>query len=272
MKKIILIMLFPFFGAYSQSNAQDLLTTPTRIVFEGNKQKGEVNLVNIGKDTATYSISFIQYNMTEEGGFVTIEKPDSGLMYADSYLRVYPRKVILAPGEPQVIMLQYRRKPDMLAGEYRSHLYFRAETDNKPLGSGKKDTAALSVQLVPVYGLSIPVIIRNGEVNVNCTLSNLKLETKQDSIQIVRFTINRMGNISIYGDVKIEYIPTGGLAVEVGEAKGVGVYTNINKRNFEMRLNNSAGKILNKGKLKIQYISNSKTNYKVFAQEEIEIK
>ena len=150
-------------------------------MFEGNKQKETLNLVNMGKDTATYSISFVQYNMKEDGSFVIIEKPDSGQMFADPYLRIFPRKVTLAPGEPQVIMLQCRRKTDMPAGEYRSHLYFRAEKNYKPLGmkNAADDTALLSVQLIPVYGIRIPVIIRSGAVNVNATLSDLKLDIQQ---------------------------------------------------------------------------------------------
>ncbi len=64
----------------------DLLITPIRVVFEGNKQKEALNLVNMGKDTATYSISFIQYNMEEDGSFIVIETPDSGQMFADPYL------------------------------------------------------------------------------------------------------------------------------------------------------------------------------------------
>jgi len=136
MKRKILMMLITLLVLNFQSIAQgDLLITPTRVVFEGNKQKETLNLVNTGKDTSTYSISFLQYNMKEDGSFVIIEKPDSGQLFADPYLRIFPRQVTLAPGEPQVIMLQCRRKADMLAGEYRSHLYFRAEKNYKPLGA-----------------------------------------------------------------------------------------------------------------------------------------
>jgi P pilus assembly chaperone PapD len=128
MKRIVwIIMIFILGLCYSSLAQGDLLITPSRVVFEGSKQKEEVNLVNTGKDTATYSISFVQYNMKEDGSFVLIEKPDSGQMFAEPFLRIFPRQVTLAPGEPQVIIVQFRRKPDMADGEYRSHLYFRSE-------------------------------------------------------------------------------------------------------------------------------------------------
>jgi hypothetical protein len=275
MQRIILLLLIPILSLSMPSMAQgDLLITPKRVVFEGNKQKETLNLANMGKDTATYSISFLHYNMQEDGSFIIIENPDSGQMFADPYLRIFPRKITLAPGEPQVIMLQCRRKTDMPAGEYRSHLYFRAEKNNKPLGTKNSvvDTTLVSVQLIPVYGLSIPVIIRSGAVNASAALSNLRLDIGQGMEQILTLTINRTGNISIYGDITIEYSPAQGKPYEIGAINGVGVYTNINKRSIAVKLNNTSGKPLTTGKLKVQYISNGETKRVVYAEEEMDTK
>lgn len=252
----------------------DLLVTPTRVVFEGNKQMEELNLLNMGKDTATYSITYVQKNMQEDGSFVNILKPDSGQMFADPYLRVYPRQVTLAPGEPQVIMLQCRRKPDMLPGEYRSHLFFRSEKDYEPLGirNPAKDSTLLSVQLIPIFGMSIPVIIRSGVVNVSSVLSDLKLGIQQDTVQTLKLTILRTGNISTYGDIKVEYIPVQGKPYQVGAVAGIGVYTNINKRNVVIKLRNTTGGKLKKGKLRVQYISNDENKKPVvYAEGELDI-
>ncbi len=253
------MVLVPLLGFAFHSNGQgDLLITPTRVVFDGTKQKEELNLVNIGKDTAVYTISFLQYDMREDGSFRTVEKSDSGRMFADPFLRIFPRKVTLAPREPQVISLQCRRRTDMAPGEYRSHLYFRAEKNVSPLGldSPKTDSSQLKVQLIPVYGISIPIIIRSGPVEVNATLTDLKLETKQDSLQTLKLSINRTGNISVYGDFSIEYIPAAGKAYEVGSVKGVGVYTNIHRRTVTIKLAKANGTILTNGKLRVKYFTN----------------
>jgi hypothetical protein len=251
----------------------DLLITPKRVVFEGNKQKEELNLVNIGKDTAVYSISFVQYNMKENGTFQIINSPDSGQMFADPYLRIFPRKVTLAPREPQVISLQCRRKPGMLSGEYRSHLYFRSEKNNQPLGSKKNDTDStqLRIELIPIYGISIPIIIRSGEVNVSSTLNNLRLETKQDTLSFLNLTINRMGNMSIYGDISVMYVPIQGQPYEIGRLTGIGVYTNINKRNISVQLMKTPGLTLKNGKLKVKYSDND-LQKKVYAEAELLLK
>jgi hypothetical protein len=273
MQRLLLMMLILLLGISVSTRAQgDLLITPKRVVFEGNKQREELNLVNTGKDTATYSISFLQYLMQEDGSILIIDKPDSGQMFADPYLRIFPRTVTLAPGEPQVISLQCRRKPDMQEGEYRSHLYFRSEKDYNPLGTTKsKDTTKLSVQLIPIYGMSIPVIIRSGAVNVNTTLKDLHLESQKDEAQNLTLTIHRSGNISIYGDILIQFIPAKGKPYQIGAVRGVGVYTNINKRTVSVKLKNTPGMPFSNGKFKVQYVSNGETKSKIYAEAEMDI-
>ena len=275
MRSLLIIMLVLFAGFVQQLSAQgDLLVSPVRVVFEGNKQKEEISLVNVGNDSATYSVSFLQYNMTEDGNFEQIEKPGEGQMFADPYLRVFPRRVTLAPRESQVVRLQFRRKPDMPSGEYRSHLYFRAEKDNKPLGldSTQNDPKLMSVQITPVFGISIPVIIRTGEVHVVSSLSNLLIEMQQDTIVNLKLSINRNGNISVYGDIIAEYVPASGNPVEVGIVRGVAVYTTTNKRNFSMRLRNIKGVSPSTGKIRVRYTSPKDVPYVIYAEKELVLK
>ncbi|MFO7940371.1 MAG: hypothetical protein R6U66_11555 [Bacteroidales bacterium] len=272
MKYRLLAICILISGFGSQSLAQgDLLVTPTRVVFEGKKQKEALNLVNMGKDTARYALSFINYNMNEDGSFESIEKPDSGQLFATPYLRIFPRRVSLAPGEPQVIMLQYRRRANMVSGEYRSHLYFRAEKRIDPLGTVKKDTSNLTIQLIPVYGVSIPIIIRSGIVDVGSSLTNLSMGIQPNMEQYLKLTINRTGNISIYGDIVIEYIPTQGKSMVIGGVKGVGVYTNISKRNLVVKLSNSTGQPFSNGKVLVQFISKGEAKQIVYAESELNL-
>lgn len=264
-------MLTPCLGFTSQAFAQgDLLISPVRVVFEDNKQKEEISLVNVGNDTATYSISFLQYKMTEDGNFVLIEKPDEGQLFADPYLRVFPRTITLAPREAQVVRLQLRRKPDMAPGEYRSHLYFRAEKETKPLGlETPKDLKLMSVQITPVFGISIPIIIRTGEVKVVSTIDGLMIDKQLDTIVKLNLAIRRSGNISTYGDIVVEYIPSNGKPSEVGLVRGVAVYTSTNKRNFSVRVNNIKGVKLHEGKLRVRYVSPKETPYVLYAEKEL---
>lgn len=270
MKRLLLSLFFLggfCFELFSQGN---LLITPNRVVFEGRKQKEELNLVNTGNQTSTYSMSFVQRRMNEDGSFEIIKVPDSGQLFADPYLRIYPRQVTLNPGEGQVVLLQIRRKANMQDGEYRSHLYFRSEKDYTPLGTIKKDTLkTLSVEVIPTFGISIPIIIRSGIVNASASLTNLKIENKESPT--LTFILNRTGNISVYGDLKVEFIPAKGKSYPLASVKGVAVYTNINKRFMSIKLDPTS-KDLKNGKLQLRYTSRDDAKkQEVFAEAELEL-
>ena len=272
MSKFKLILLLVILVVSRFVSAQgDLLVSPLRVIFEGKKVKEELSLVNIGTDTAIYSVSFLQYNMTEDGNFEVIEKPGQGQMFANSYLRIFPRTVTLAPREAQVVRLQYRKAKDMATGEYRSHIYFRSEKNNTALGiqNPYKDSTLMGVQITPIFGISIPVIIREGNVSVKSSITDLAIETVQDTITNLKLTINRDGNISTYGDLVVDYTGKNGKTINVGLVRGVSVYTTVNKRHFSVRLNKVDGVDFSSGKIKLSYTSPKDTPYIVYSENEL---
>jgi len=104
LKRILLVILIPLLGFSYTSRAQgDLLVTPGRVVFEGNRQKQEIDLVNMGVDTTTYSISFVKKKHEGRRKFCDRGKEGFRADVSDPYLRIFPRQVTLAPGESQVI-------------------------------------------------------------------------------------------------------------------------------------------------------------------------
>ena len=249
--------LFALITGFSQlvSAQGNLLVAPIRVVFEGAKQKEDLNLTNIGQDTAVYLISFIQYKMNEDGSFLQLENGDSLSTRSDKYLRIFPRKVVLPPGESQTIRMQYRKPTDLKDGEYRSHLYFRAEKEVSALGMNttQSDTTKMSVSITPVFGISIPVIIRNGNLDYKMSLSNVALTAVNDTLSNLTFLINRTGNRSSYGNLRAEFVPAVGKSFDVGMANGVGVYTDLSARKFSMPIRNRADQKLKNGKLVIYY-------------------
>jgi hypothetical protein len=267
---LTLTILLASLSSYSQG---DLLITPKRVVFENNKQKEEISLVNIGKDTATYSISFIEYDMKEDGSFVIIDKPDSARMMASPYLRIFPRKVTLAPREPQVISLQCRRMANMPVGEFRSHLYFRSEKNYSALGLPNKnaDSTKLRVALIPVFGLSIPIIVRSGDVSAGASLSDIQLSSPAAKDQTLNVTINRSGNGSLYGDIVVLYNTAQGKSIEVGRMNGVGIYSTINKRHVSLKLKDIEGNKLIAGSLKVQYLNKTENSSLLYAEKDYSI-
>lgn len=264
---IVYTFLVPF-NAIAQGN---LLVTPRRVVFDETKRSIDLNLANIGKDTATYSISLIQIRMKEDGSFETITKPDTNQIFADQYLRFFPRSVTLAPNEAQVVKVQLLRTNQLAPGEYRSHFYFRAVPKIKPMGEEDivKDTTAISVRLTPVFGITIPAIIRVGESTAKVTLSGLTVNTTEDTIPTFSLKFNRTGNFSVYGDVEVDYVSPQGKLTRVGMANGIAVYSPNSVRDFKLSLNKVPGVDFKSGKLVVIYSAPSDVKPVRYAEAEL---
>ncbi|MBI9039197.1 MAG: hypothetical protein JEY97_13770 [Bacteroidales bacterium] len=255
--------------------AQDLLIFPKRAVFEGRERVQTFNLNNIGADTATYNLSYLQYRMDENGEFITITEPDSGQFFASPYLRYFPRRVILAPGESQVVKIQLTKTNELVAGrEYRSHLYFRSVPIDKPLGENEitEDTTSISIKLTAVYGISIANIIRRGESTTKVSLSNLSFETFNDTIPILKMDFNRTGNFSCYGDFVVNYISPGGETTEVGKIQGFAVYTPRVLRRCKIILKKPEGVDYSKGELRVIYSTQPDVGKTKLAEAELMLK
>ena len=263
----LIAVVIPLSAIYAQGN---LLITPRRVVFEGSKKIQELNLANIGKDTARYVLSMVEMRMKEDGNFETITEPDSGQFFASPYLRFFPRSVVLGPNESQLLKVQTVRTNDLAPGEYRSHVYFRAVREEKPLGEIEAivDSNSIAISIIPIFGITIPVIIRTGELEATVNMSDISL-TKKDTSYVVGMTFNRTGNKSVYGDVRIEHVAPDGTVSRVGIANGVAVYTPNTKRRFEVKLNYVSNVDLSKGKIHVQFLSQSDINPGQLAEAEM---
>jgi len=260
----------------TNSSAQgNLLITPRRVVFEGSKRSLDLNLANTGQDSATYAISIVQIRMKEDGGFELITEPDPGQQFADRFIRFFPRSVTLAPNEAQAVKIQMVRSNELAEGEYRSHFYFRAIPKVTALGEQEavvQDTTTISVKLTPIFGITIPVIIRSGVSTMNVNLSDLSLKIENDTLPVLRMTFNRAGNMSVYGDIAVDYVSLQGKKTRVGIANGIAIYTPNLRRRFQFNLNKVTGVDYKTGKLIVTYSAASDVKPAKYAEAELTLK
>jgi len=261
-------LIGPPITVYAQG---DLMITPRRVVFEGAKKSIDLNLANIGQDTATYAVSLVQIRMKEDGGFETITEPDPDQRFADRFIRFFPRSVTLGPNEAQAVKIQLIRSNELEPGEYRSHFYFRSIPKTTPLGEGEevRDTTTISVMLKPIFGITIPAIIRVGESTAKVTISDLGFEMVNDTVPRISFMFTRSGNMSMFGDLSVDHISTQGKITRVGIANGVAVYTPNTKRRFQFNLNNVPGINFKTGTLRVIYSAPSDVKPSRFTEAEM---
>ena len=267
------MLLFPILLTYEAKAQGNLLITPRRVVFEGPKRTQELNLANTGADTAKYNVSIVQYRMKEDGSFEEITVPDSGQNFADKNIRFFPRTVTLAPNEAQVVKMQLTKMDQLKPGEYRSHVYFRAVPKETALGTTEtvKDSTSIGVKLIPIFGITIPVIIRTGESTMKVNLSDLKFEIVNDTIPRLQFAFNRTGNQSVYGDILVEHISPKTIITPVGTVRGIAVYTPNTIRRFQMDLDKKGAVDFHSGNLKITFSAQSDTKSEKFAESVLKL-
>jgi hypothetical protein len=200
--------------------------------------------------------------MNAEGKIIAVDENQPG-MYSDEMVRFSPRQVTLAPGQSQTVRLMLRKKRGTTDGEYRSHMMFQAlpdpaASDISTLSSDKNEK--LSIQLIPVVGITIPVIVRQGKLNANVSLSDFEIKQSNTvkAQPVLSLKINRDGDMSTYGDFRIYFTPKGGTPVIVGQISGVAVYTSTTSRNLDIQLQTPGDFSLSNGELHITYLEPGK--------------
>jgi P pilus assembly chaperone PapD len=261
----VLTIILSVISALLVTNANaagQLMVSPTRIVFEGNERTKQVNLINNGSETSRYRISFVRRKMTGDGKFVEVAKNEPG-MYSEDIVRFSPRQVTLQPGQSQTVRLMLRKKRDMQDGEYRSHMLFQSLPDPAVTDINKladNNSTGLTVQLIPVVGITIPVIVRQGKLSSTVSLSDFELKQANTvkAETTLSLKINRKGNSSAYGDFRVYFTPKGGEPVVVAQVNGVAVYTPLASRYVELRLLTPSDLNLSNGELHITFLEPGK--------------
>ncbi len=230
--------------------AGDLLVAPTRIILDG--QRGtEVILNNIGSETATYRISLELRRMTAEGKLTAVspEEVNELEQAAKDMIRYAPRRVTLPPNQPQAIRLGVRAPKNLADGEYRVHLLFRAVPKVTSVTAAPSEQAGgFSVALTPIYGVTIPVIIRHGKLTATAAIANARIE-QGDEGQAFAFDLSRTGDRSTYGEIRVV---KQGVDEPLLLVRGIAVYPEIASRTVSLPIPADVAAQL-KGPLSIQY-------------------
>jgi P pilus assembly chaperone PapD len=228
----VCLVAAPFVALPSAARAGvgDLLVAPTRLVLDG-RRGAEIILNNIGEEPATYRVSVEFRRMTENGDLIDVTTPTDADKKAEDMIVFAPRKVMLAPHEPQAIRIAARPPQGLPDGEYRVHVLFRAIPPSSPVvqPSGEQPKG-VQFKLTPVYGVTIPVIVRLGNLEATAGIADVHLETRGDQ-PTVSLDLVRKGSRSTYGEVRVV---KAGIKDPIADVKGVAVYTEISTRHVSI--------------------------------------
>ncbi len=237
-------LVLPFSGspAFAQGIG-NVTITPTRVVFERRTRSEVISLLNNGSESATYRVSVVNMRMLDNGSFERIEEGEErdGELFAKGMFRYAPRQVVLEPGAVQRLRILLRKPPDLIEGEYRSHLFIQAVPKEGSGRSIEADTGqgGFSIQLTIIPGVTLPIIVRHGSLSATATLSDFSLTPAGDEKAAPELVlrINRSGNRSLYGDLVATYFPAGQKnGIVVSQINLIAIYTPNASRSVTMRL------------------------------------
>ncbi len=238
----------------------DLLVAPTRIVLNGSRGT-QIILNNIGDDVATYRISVEMRRMTADGTLVDVPTPNSAEQAASDMILYAPRKVTLPPNQPQTINIAARAPAGLADGEYRVHLLFRAIPAPRPVAAPTTEAKGISFALTPVYGVTIPVIVRLGNLQAKAGIANVHL-VKEDGKPAVALDLSRSGTRSTFGEVRVM---KAGIKDPIAIQRGVAIYTELATRSIAIPVNE---KLLASasGPVTVQYVETTEMGPEVIAE------
>lgn len=237
------------FSTSAGAGVGDLLVAPTRLVLDGRKPS-EIVLNNIGDEPATYRISVEFRRMTGDGNLTEVSDPNAQEKAAADMIVYAPRRVTLAPRQPQSIRIAARPPKGLPDGEYRVHLLFRAVPPPNPVAAPSAEPPkGVRLRLIPIYGVTIPVIVRLGNLQASAGISNIRLERKGGKAAVA-LDLSRSGSRSTFGEVRVL---KAGVKDPIAVNRTVAVYTEIDKRHVAVAVDeNFKGELA--GPVTVQYV------------------
>jgi P pilus assembly chaperone PapD len=239
--------------APANASAQAFTLAPTRLIFENNNRAQELTIVNGTDQPQTYRVRLEDRLLKEDGEFEVITDPAAPFV-GSPLLRLSARQFVIGPRESATVRVLLRRPPTLAAGEYRSHLVvtelptMNAPTTDMTAGDG------VAVRITTVFGISIPILIRNGETTARLTVSDVKRVTPPETpnLETIDVKLSLQGNRSMFVDLRLVSTRQR-RAAPILINKGVAIYAPLNSRVMTMTLDAEQTAKLRAGGVVLQY-------------------
>lgn len=195
------ILVFVLFGWKAHANIS--LSPYFLEMGDSTGRTGQVRFTNTSQSEKTYDITLVNFAQKSDGAYTTITTPVPGNPFADAYLEWSPHQATLQPGQSQVVRVRRRGMAAVPNGEYVSHLLIREQpAASEMYGKYADKNNALVVNLQPLYGVSIPVMIEHGRLWSSGRIDNVRI-VNRNGHPVALVSVSRDGNRSFFGTVTV---------------------------------------------------------------------
>jgi hypothetical protein len=238
MKKT-LIAFMTLAGAFAGPASANLSISPFYILLDANTagRTDQVRITNTSKERKSYAIKLVNYRQMQDGTYKEIQAASNPPMSAEPFFEFSPHTTDLDPMQTQTIRIKRKVMSGAADGEYVSHLMFKelppapAPVKNGPAGS-------LTIDLRPLYNVTIPVIILKGELAATAEIKYAKVinDKKNPTAEIA---VSRKGTKSFYGSIQVQSD-----GEPIGEISKFRIFAATPARVLKVPLNKKPGKKL----------------------------
>ena len=127
-------------------------------------------------------------------------------------------------------------------------LFDTVAAERKVEAAPAPEASGLSIRLTPIYGISIPVILRKGALEAGARISRAAL-LRQGGDSFLKVDLERTGKRSVYGEIRVM---APGAKQPAYMVRGVAIYPELTQRSLQLELSPAQAAAL-KGPMTVEY-------------------
>lgn len=223
------LLLAALLVACGAREAAAVSVSPLALYIDSRSRTGTLTLFNPGSLPEDVEIGFaFGYPQADSAGNVVVrlsETAPAGEPSAVEWLRAFPRRLTIQPGQRQVVRVMVSPPPGLEEGEYWSRVIIRSRGGQPPI---EQTQGEYTFQVAVVTELVVAVNYRNGDVSTG--LDVVEAEARREGGEVVaEVELRRTGNAAFLGRLHAEVVDASGRVV--GTAEDVlAVYRSIRRR------------------------------------------
>ncbi|MBI5646349.1 MAG: hypothetical protein HY962_05405 [Ignavibacteriae bacterium] len=224
------LMLLPLLLPFAHAEAQ-LMIAPTSVFIDPDSKTGTFLVKNTSETAREVSIEFFfGYPASDENGKLFMQKNDSVTEKRHSlvpHLKVFPRKLVIPPGEEQYVKLLVRDAGSLVDGAYWTRMVVRSLPAVKPITPEVHGDSTLAQLVIAVEQVTAAVYLK-GKTTANVSVDSIRSKVDSNGVSILcRFT--RSGNSPYWGVARVRVLDARGEPV-AETLESIAVYYELVRR------------------------------------------
>lgn len=228
---LVATLLFLCSGTFLHEAAAQVVVAPKMVTLSDNERFASVFVENRTNRPQEVELEFsFGYPVTDSLGGVSMHYGDeeaADSLAIDRFVRTYPQRFLLPPGQRQRVRLALQSTSDLPNGMYWSRLAFTASQFEE--GTPPPERSAVQTRIHYRFKQVISVFYRHGSLETGLDIQQMRSSRDDDNIYITS-RVERTGNAPYLGTATLEVVHDSTGAVVSTQEDKAAVYFDMTHR------------------------------------------